>query len=122
MAQESGTLSLESFYLERSEPIRFTCDMRLKPSLQLKGHYQSTPTLENKNLPILRSQNTQKTRTPSETGSEHSVSVTFLLDSGTLIHFRWINLKLSLPQHNNYKTQSRKLNWVLTNQHTQELE
>ena len=34
----------------------------------------------------------------------------FLLDSETLIHFRWINLKLALPQHNNHKTHSGKLN------------
>ena len=54
-------------------------------------------------------QNTQNTRRPLKTGSKHSV-----LDCGTLIHFRWINLKLSLPQHNKYKTRSRKVNWVLT--------
>ena len=34
-------LSLPFFYLKRSEPIRFTCDMRLKPLLQLKGLCQS---------------------------------------------------------------------------------
>ena len=35
--------SLVFFYLKRLKPIRFTCDMRLKPALQLKGHYQNTP-------------------------------------------------------------------------------
>ena len=105
MAQESGTPSLVFFYLERSEPIRFTCDMRLKPSLQLKGHHQNPPpphNLEKKNVPMRRSQNIQNTQTPLKTGSEQSHSY-FLLDSGTLIHFRWINLKLPLPQHNNIK-------------------
>ena len=94
-----------------------------KNPLQLKSHYQNTPppTLENKNVPILRSQNTQNTRTPLKTGSEQSVQL-LLSDSETLIHFRWINLKLSVPQHNNHKTHSRKLNWVFTYQHTRELE
>ena len=46
----------------------------------------------------------------------------FLLDSRTLIHFRWMHLKLSLAQHNNHKTHLRKINWVLTYQHTRELE
>ena len=36
MAKESRTLSLVFFYLKQSEPIRFTCDMRLKPALLLE--------------------------------------------------------------------------------------
>ena len=36
------------------------------------------PTLENKNVPILRSQNTQNARTPLKTGSEQSVNLLFI--------------------------------------------
>ena len=36
------------------------------------------PTLENKNVPILRSQNTQNTRTSLKTGSEQSVELLFI--------------------------------------------
>ena len=49
-----------------------------KNPLQLKGLYQNTPTLKNKNVPILGSQNTQKTRTPLKTGSEQSVQLLFI--------------------------------------------
>ena len=41
--QKSGILSLVFFYLKRSEPFRFTCDMILKPLLHLRGHYQKIP-------------------------------------------------------------------------------
>ena len=57
---------------KRSEPIRFACDMRRKTRYSLKATTKITPTLENKNVPILRSQNTQNTRTPLKTGSEQS--------------------------------------------------
>ena len=103
---------------KRSEPNRFACDLRLKTRYSLKATTKLPPTLENKNVPILRSQNT---RTPLKHGRNNPHSY-FLLDSGTLIHYRWINLNLSLPQNNNHKTHARKLNWVLTYQHTQELE
>ena len=105
-----------------SEPIRFACDMRLKTRYSLKATTKIPPPhSRKKEVPILRSQNTQNTRKSLKTDRNNPHSY-FLLDSGTLIHFRWINLKLSLPQHNNHKTHSRKLNWVLTYQHTQELE
>ena len=80
----SGTLSLVFFYLKRSEPIRFTCDMRLKTRYSLKATTKipppppPLPTLENKNVRILRSQNTQNTRTPLITGSEQSVQLLFI--------------------------------------------
>ena len=77
MAQESETLSLVFFYLERSEPIRFAGDMRLKTRYSLKATTKIPPTLENKNVPTLRSQNTQNTRTPLKTGSEQSVNLLF---------------------------------------------
>ena len=46
---------------KRSEPIRFACDMRLKTRYSLKATTKipPPPTLENKNVPILRSKNTQ---------------------------------------------------------------
>ena len=78
MAQESGTISLVFFYLRRSEPIRFTCDMRLKTRYSLKATTKLPPILENKNVPILRSQNTQNTRTPLKTGSEQFVQLLFI--------------------------------------------
>ena len=52
-----------------------------KSPLQLRSHYQNPPpppTLKNKNVPILRSQNTQITRTPLKTGSEQSVQLLFI--------------------------------------------
>ena len=91
--------------------VRLRHETRTRHSL--KATTKISPTLENKNVPILRSQNTQNTRTPLKTGSEQSVKLLFM-DSGTLIHFRWINLKLALSQHNNHKTHSRNLNWGLT--------
>ena len=72
--------------------------------LQLKGYYQNSPPSPHsrkKKAPMLRSQKTQKTPTPLKTGSEPYFCSYFLLDSGPLIYFRWINLKLSLTQHNN---------------------
>ena len=44
----------------------------------LKATTKISPTLENKNVPILRSQNTQNTRTPLKTGSEQSVKLLFI--------------------------------------------
>ena len=44
----------------------------------LKATTKIPPTLENKNVPILRSQNTQNTRTPLKTGSEQSVTLLFI--------------------------------------------
>ena len=100
MAQESGTLSLVFFYLEtvgaKSVHLRHETTTRYS----LKATTKISPHSRNKNVPVLRSQNTQNTRTPLKTGSEQSLCY-FLLDSGTLIHFRWINLKLALSQHNN---------------------
>ena len=94
---------------KRSKPIRFACNMRLKTRYSLKATTKKPPSLENKNVPILRSQNTQYTRTPLKQGPNNPHSY-FLLDSETLIHFRWINLKLAFSQHNNLKIHSRELN------------
>ena len=44
----------------------------------LKATTKKSPTLENKNAPILRSRNTQNTRTPLKTGSEQSVKLLFI--------------------------------------------
>ena len=44
----------------------------------LKATTEKPPTLENKNVPILRSGNTQNTRTPLKTGSEQSVKLLFI--------------------------------------------
>ena len=44
----------------------------------LKATTKISPTLESKNVPILRSQNTQNTRTPLKTGSEQSVKLLFI--------------------------------------------
>ena len=44
----------------------------------LKATNKITPTLEIKNVPILRSRNTQNTRTPLKTGSEQSVKLLFI--------------------------------------------
>ena len=63
---------------KRSEPIRFACDMRLKTRYSLKTTTKIRPTLGNKNVPILRSQNTQNTRTPLKTGSEQSAQLLFI--------------------------------------------
>ena len=64
---------------KRSEPNPFTCDMRLKPVTAYRPLPKyPPPTLENKNVPILRSQNTQNTRTPLKTGSEQSVKLLFI--------------------------------------------
>ena len=65
---------------KRSEPIRFACDMRLKSRYSLKATTKipPSPTLENKNVPILRSQNTQNTGTPLKTGSEQSAQLLFI--------------------------------------------
>ena len=71
-------------YLIQSEPIRFTCDMRLQTVLQLKGYYQNTPTLEIKTphgqvSKYLKHANALKNRVGS-------LSIPLvLLDSGTSI-------------------------------------
>ena len=44
----------------------------------LKATTKIPPTLANKNVPILRSQNTQNTQTPLKTGSEQSVKLLFI--------------------------------------------
>ena len=44
----------------------------------LKANTKISPTLENKNVPILRSRDTQNTRTPLKTGSEQSVKLLFI--------------------------------------------
>ena len=44
----------------------------------LKATTKISPTLENKNVPIRRSRDTQNTRTPLKTGSEQSVKVFFI--------------------------------------------
>ena len=44
----------------------------------LKATTKISPTLENKNVPILRSRNIQNTRTPLKTGSEQSVKLLFI--------------------------------------------
>ena len=66
---------------------------------------------------MLMSQNTQNTQTPLKTGSQPYVYSYFLLDSGPLIHFRWINLKLYNVKEYNCKIYSRNFNWVLTYRH-----
>ena len=63
---------------KRSGPIRFACDMRLKTRYSLKATTKIPPTLENKNVLILRSQNTQNTQTPLKTGSEQSAQLLFI--------------------------------------------
>ena len=88
--------------------VRLRHETRTRYSLKTTTKIPPPPTLENKNVPIHRSQNTQNTRTPLKTGSEQSVTY-FLLDSVTLIHFRWINLKLALPQHTYHKIHSGKI-------------
>ena len=47
------------------------------PRYSLKATTKIPPTLEKKNVPILRSQNTKNRQTPLKTGSEHSVLVVF---------------------------------------------
>ena len=99
----SKTVGANSFHLQHETRTRYS----LKATTKIPP--PPPHTLENKNVPILRSQNTQNTRTPLKTGSEQSVKL-LLLDSGTLIRFRWINLKLALPQHTYNKMHSGKLN------------
>ena len=77
-------LKSQGYYLscfstsKRSEPIRFACDMRLKTRYSLRATTKTPPILEKKNVPILRSQNTQSTRTPLKTGSEQSAQLLFI--------------------------------------------
>ena len=49
-----------------------------KTRYSLRAATKIPPTLENKNVPKLRSQNTQNTRTPLKTGSEQSVQLLFV--------------------------------------------
>ena len=74
------------FHLKRSDPIRFTCGIRLQTALRLKGYYQNPPTQSrNKNAFMVRSQNTQNTRSTLKTGSEpyfyrnHTNTVTYAM-------------------------------------------
>ena len=78
MAQESGTLSIVFFYLKTvgANSVHLRHDTKTRYSL--KATTKIPPTLENKNVPILRSQNTQNTRTPLKTGSEQSVQLLFI--------------------------------------------
>ena len=109
---------------KRSEPIRFTCDMRLKTRYSLKATTKipppPPPALESKKIPILRSQITQNTRTPLKTGLEHSVQLLFIRQ-WNFDPFQMDQPYLALLRDNNNKTHSRKINWVLTYQHTREL-
>ena len=78
MAQESGTLSLVFFYLKTvgANSDRLRHETRTRYSL--KATTKTPPTLEKKNVPILRSRDTQNTRTPLKTGSEQSVKLLFI--------------------------------------------
>ena len=76
MAQESGTLV---FFLPRTVGAN-SVHLRheTKNPLQQATTKIPPPTLENKKVPILRSQNTQNTRTLLKTGSEQSVQLLFI--------------------------------------------
>ena len=78
MTQESGTLSLVFFYLKTVGANSVHLRHETKTRYSLKATTKITPTLENKNVPILRSQNNQNTRTPLRTGSEKSVKLLFI--------------------------------------------
>ena len=79
MAQESGTLSLVFFYLKTvgANSVHLRHETKTRYSLKATTKI-SPPTKENKNVPILRSQNTQNTQTPLKTGSEQSVKLLFI--------------------------------------------
>ena len=79
MAQESWTLSLVFFYLKTvgANSVHMRHETRTRYSLKVTTKIPP-PTLENTNVPILRSQNTQNTRTPLKTGSEQSVRLLFI--------------------------------------------
>ena len=77
MAHESGTLSLLFFYLKTVGANSVHLRQETKTRYSLKATTKIPPILENKNVPILRSQNTQNTRTPL-TGSEQSVQLLFI--------------------------------------------
>ena len=66
----SKTVGANSFHLRDETRTRY--------SLKATNKIPPPPTLENKNVPILRSQNTQNTRTPLKTGSEQSVKLLFI--------------------------------------------
>ena len=53
-------------------------ETRTRYSLKATTKIPPPPTLENKNVPILRYQNTQNTRTPLKTGLEQSVKSLFI--------------------------------------------
>ena len=67
------------------------------------------PTLEIKTSPYLGLEIPKIHERRYKPGRNNPLSY-FLLDSGTLIHFRWINLQLALSQHNYHKIHSRNLN------------
>ena len=82
MAQESGTLSLVFFYLKTVGVNSVHLRHETRNRYSLKATTKIPPTLENKNVPILRSQNIQGSEL--ETGSEQSVKLLFIGQSGTL--------------------------------------
>ena len=53
-------------------------ETRTRYSLKATTKIPPPHTLENQNVPILRSQNTQNTQTPLKTGSEQSVKLLFI--------------------------------------------
>ena len=64
----SKTVGANSVHLRHETRTRYS----------LKATTKIPPTQENKNVPILRSQNTQNTRTPFKTGWEQSVKLLFI--------------------------------------------
>ena len=68
------------FYLKngRSQFGFLRHETRTRYSLKATTKMPPPPTLENKHVPILRSQNTQNTRTPLKIGSEQSVRLLFI--------------------------------------------
>ena len=78
MAHESGTLSLVFCYLKMVGANSVHLRHETKTRYSLKATTKIPPTPENKNVPILRSQNTQNIQTPLKTGSEQSVKLLFI--------------------------------------------
>ena len=80
MAQESGTLYLVFFYLKTvgANSVHLRHETRTRYSSKTTTKTAPPPTLENKNVPIFRSQNTQNTQTPLKTWSEQSVEFFFI--------------------------------------------
>ena len=78
LAQESGTLSLVFFYLKTVGASSVHLRHETTTRYSLKATTKISLHSRNKNVPILRSQNTQKTQTPIKTGSEQSVKFFFI--------------------------------------------